>query len=135
MDKCTARALLSERNKKHTRQRIIVLDAIIASDAPFSASDLNEELCRDMDPATIYRNLEMLCDEGIIRQVMNENERQYYELACKHNPEHPHFYCSSCGRIYCLKNTKKFSVKGEPGGSFIVQQTMLQFRGICPRCR
>lgn len=134
MDKCTPESLLEGRNIKITRQRQIVLGAIIDTGKPFSASDLHESLGNEMDLATIYRNLEMLCGEGIIRQVMNEKERQYYELACIHNPEHPHFYCNICGKIYCMKQDKPMRLKNRLPGDFTVEQTVLQYRGICPDC-
>ncbi len=134
MDKCTPESLLEGRNIKITRQRQIVLGAIIGTGKPFSASDLHDSLGSEMDLATIYRNLEMLCGEGIIRQVMNEKERQYYELACKHNPEHPHFYCNICGKIYCMKQDKPMRLKSRLPGDFTVEQTVLQYRGICPDC-
>lgn len=135
MDKCTPESLLEGRNIKLTRQRLIVLNAIIGTGKPFSASDLHENLESEMDLATIYRNLEMLCGEGIIRQVMNEKERQYYELACEHNPEHPHFYCNSCGKIYCMKREKPIRLKSGLPQDFTIEQTVLQYRGICPDCR
>ncbi len=135
MDKCTPESLLAGRNIKLTRQRQFVLNVIIDRGKPFSASDLYDDLSNEMDLATIYRNLEMLNNEGIIRQVMNEKERQYYELACEHNPEHPHFYCNSCGRIYCMKKGKPLHLNDKLSEDFIIEHTILQFRGICPKCR
>jgi Fe2+ or Zn2+ uptake regulation protein len=136
MDKCTPESLLAEKKLKHTKQRDDVLHAIIEQDAPFCASGLHDELAENMDLATIYRNIEILCHEGIIREVINENDRQYYELACVHNPEHPHFYCSRCGRIYCMKQKmgKSFHPKANIDENFIVQHTRIQFRGLCPKC-
>ena len=137
MDKCTPESLLAGRKIKLTRQRQIVLNVIIGYGEPFSASDLHDGIGDGMDLATVYRNIEMLKNEGIIRQLMNEKERQYYELACEHNPEHPHFYCNSCGKIYCMKQ-KKFrqpDIKSAAGGKFVVQETLLQYRGLCPACR
>lgn len=135
MDKCTPESLIEGKKIKLTRQRFDVLEAIINTGKPFSASDLCYELADKIDPATIYRNLEMLAGAGIIRQVMNENERQYYELACKHNPEHPHFYCSSCGKIFCLKKEKYIRPVKGLSGDFTVEETVINFRGICPECK
>ncbi|HOP62766.1 MAG TPA: transcriptional repressor [Spirochaetota bacterium] len=135
MDKCTPESLLEGKKIKLTRQRQVVLDTIISSGRPFCAAELHEELNEKMDLATIYRNLDIFSSEGIIRQVMNENERQYYELACRHNPEHPHFYCNRCGKIYCMKQGRPLRVKADLDEDFIVEQTVVQFRGICPDCR
>lgn len=134
-ERCTPESLLAGKNLKFTRQRCSVLKSILERGAPFSAHDLHMEVAAEMDLATVYRNLELLGQSGIIREVMNENERRYYELACEHNPEHPHFYCSSCGRIFCIKKKKARRIgHGLPAG-FSVKQTVLQYRGICPECR
>ena len=135
MDKCTPESLLRGKNIKFTKQRSSVLETIIRRNTPFCAFDLHSELNAAIDLATIYRNLELLEHQGIIREVMNENERRYYELACEHNPEHPHFFCSRCGKIFCIKKMKAMAAgPGLPSG-FRVQQTVLQYRGICPSCR
>jgi len=137
MDKCEAPTLLAAKNIKLTRQRLSVLEFIISMDGSFCADDLYTGLKDDMDLVTIYRNLILLCREGILREVMNKNDRQYFELACIHNPEHPHFFCNICKKIYCLKSKKSFTVprRINPDDDFIVQETILQYNGICPSCR
>jgi len=135
MEKCTVASLLEGRSIKLTKQRKVVLESILKRNEPFCASDLYESIEYNIDLATIYRNLEMFSTEGILRRVANENDRQYYELACIHNPPHPHFLCSRCGKIYCLKNisTLKKIKKILPDG-FSTEQTLLQFKGLCPKC-
>lgn len=137
MDKCDAVELLEGQNIKITRQRLAVLDFIISMDSSFCADDLHVALKNDMDLVTIYRNLILLCRKGILREVMNKNDRQYFEMACAHNPEHPHFFCISCNKIYCLKSEKNFTIlkRINPGNDFIIHETVLQYRGICPSCR
>ena len=137
MDKCDAVELLEGQNIKITRQRLSVLDFIISMDSPFCADDLHVALKNDMDLVTIYRNLILLCRKGILREVMNKNDRQYFEMACVHNPEHPHFFCTTCNKIYCLKAEKNFTVlkRINPGNDFIIHKTVLQYSGICPSCR
>ena len=135
MGKCTPESLIAGKKIKLTRQRHDVLNAIINIGRPFPAYDLRDDLADEMDLATIYRNLDMLSGEGIIRQVMNENERQYYELACKHNPEHPHFYCSCCGKIFCMGKEKYIQPGKVLSGDFTVEGTVITFKGICPECK
>jgi Fur family ferric uptake transcriptional regulator len=137
MDKCKSESLLADNNIKVTKQRLSVLDLIISIEGSFCADDLYTELKGKMDLVTIYRNLMLLCNEGILRQVMNKNDRQYFEIACVHNPAHPHFFCSICRKIYCLKSGKNFNIpkKINPGDDFVVHETILQYTGICPACR
>ena len=137
MDKCNPEHLLSAKNIRITRQRLTVLSAILRREAPFCVNDLHEDIRGEMDLVTIYRNLEVLLNENIIREVMNKNDRKYFEISCVHNPEHPHFYCNSCGRIYCIRAQEKPvpRKKNVAYGEFIIHETVLNYNGICPTCR
>jgi len=92
MDKCKPESLLTAKNIKSTKQRIAILDLIISIETSFCANDLYDKVKREMDLVTIYRNLQILFEAGILREVMNKSDRQYFEIACEHNPVHPHFY-------------------------------------------
>jgi len=137
MDKNRSELLLNEKNIKITKQRVTVLDLIMSKDSSFCANDLFDELKGRMDIVTIYRNLQLLCGEGILREVMNKSGRQYFEFSSDNNPAHPHFYCSLCRRIFCMKSKNNYSVpkKINPEGDFIIHETVLQYSGICPACR
>ena len=135
MDRCRSRALLNSKGLKVTRQRIAILDIVIMKESVFSANDIYSDLGGETDLATVYRNLQFFCDENLLREVINKDDRQYFELACVHNPAHPHFYCNSCKKIFCLKEMKNFAPgKLTPGKRFKVQETVLQFSGICSAC-
>ncbi len=135
MDRCKSRALLDAKGLKITRQRIAILDLVIKKETVFSANDIFYDLGGEIDLATVYRNLQFFCDEKLVREVINKEDRQYFELACVHNPGHPHFYCNSCKKIFCLKEMKNYyPAKLNPGKRFKVQETMLQFSGICASC-
>lgn len=136
MDKCRSESLLGEKGIKITKQRITVLDLIISKDSSFCANDLFADLKGKMDIVTIYRNLQLLCGENIIREVMNRGDSQYFELSCIHNPVHPHFYCSSCRKIFCIKSNSGSHLKRPKlDNNFIIHETILQYSGICPSCR
>jgi Fe2+ or Zn2+ uptake regulation protein len=137
MKHCESEILLQDKKIKVTKQRVTVLDLIISKDSSFCANDLFDELKGQLDLVTIYRNLQLLCDEKILREVMNKEDRQYFELACVHNPVHPHFYCSSCKKIFCIKSKINYTVpkKINPDENFIIHETVLQYSGICPDCQ
>lgn len=137
MNNCTSELLLNEKNIKVTRQRVTVLDLIISKDTSFCANDLFDELKEMMDIVTIYRNLQLLCGAGILREVMNKSGRQYFEFSSAGNPAHPHFYCNRCRKIFCLKSKNNYFVplKNVPEDSFIIHETVLNYSGICPDCR
>lgn len=137
MDKCRPESLLSDSKIKVTRQRLTILDVIIAKDSSFCANELFDELKGSIDLVTIYRNLQLFCEAGIVREVMNKCDRQYFEISCVHNPAHPHFYCSSCRKIFCMKSRSgsKTEEKKNFRDRFIIHETVVQYSGICPSCR
>jgi Fe2+ or Zn2+ uptake regulation protein len=137
MDKCRPEVLLNEKKIKITRQRIEILDLIISKGSSFSANDLHDELKKGPDLVTIYRNLQLFHESGILREVMNRGDRQYFELSCIHNPAHPHFFCCACKKIFCIKSKTNFTVPKRiiPEGDFLIHETVLQYSGICPACR
>jgi len=137
MDKCKPESLLTAKNIKSTKQRIAILDLIISIETSFCANDLYDKVKREMDLVTIYRNLQILFEAGILREVMNKSDRQYFEIACEHNPVHPHFYCSKCKKIFCMKsgNNSNALNKVKLDKDFLINETVLNYSGICPKCR
>jgi Fur family ferric uptake transcriptional regulator len=138
MDKCKPQPLLTEKKIKVTKQRIAVLDLIISKDSSFSANDLFDDLNGSIDLVTIYRSLQLFCEEKILREVMNKDDRQYFEISCVHNPAHPHFYCNLCKKIFCIKSQKNsFPAlnKLKIDESFTIHETVLQYSGVCPSCK
>jgi len=137
MDKCKPESLLIEKNLKSTKQRIAILDLIISMETSFCANDLYDKIKNELDLVTIYRNLQILFEAGILREVMNKSDRQYFELACEHNPVHPHFYCSECRKIFCMKSENNYKTlkKINLNKDFLINETVLNYSGICPDCR
>jgi len=137
MDKCSSESLLSGKKIKITKQRVTILDQILSKDSSFCANDLYDALKDGLDLVTIYRNLQLLSEAGILREVMNKSDRQYFELACVHNPVHPHFYCNSCKKIFCMKSKSNYIVpkRINPDVDFLIHETVLQYSGICPACQ
>lgn len=137
MDIIKSESLLNQRKLKVTKQRITVLDLIISKDSSFCANDLFDELKGKMDLVTIYRNLILLCKEGILREVMNKSGRQYFEFSSDKNPVHPHFYCNLCKKIFCMKTKMNHSApkRINTDDDFIINETVVQYSGICPSCR
>lgn len=101
MNYCDAKSLLTEKKLKHTKNRISVLNFILRSKTPVSAIQLQNNI-EEIDKATIYRTLNILRDNEIIRELPAESGAAHYEKACVHNPVHPHFQCTDCGRLSCL---------------------------------
>ncbi len=89
---------------------------------------------------TIYRNLALLIEAGIIRRaVVQEDTRSggaWYEHTWGHE-HHDHLVCSRCGTkrefVYPAIEVLQEAVAREHG--FTLERHHLELVGICPECR
>jgi Fe2+ or Zn2+ uptake regulation protein len=81
---------------------------------------------------TIYRNLEKLEKEGLIKKVILSDHKQYWELV-QTNPERQHFHliCQKCEKIECQELDSELAFKLI---NFKVLKTELNLYGFCQNC-
>ncbi len=80
--------------------------------------------------ATIYNNLNKLCEAGLIRKVSIEGSPDRYDRIEKHD----HLVCTKCGRLtdICFEDLTA-SLKEQLGSSFFAYDLKVFY--ICPKCR
>lgn len=111
----------------------------------FSAQQLAQEMQNDPavtpKPArsTVYRLLQKLADEGLIKRYMQENSRQFvYEMTDRdeHCSEHLHLKCTGCEKLIHLDKEETDRVREDierDGFTLDNRQTVLF--GLCADCR
>ena len=122
-------------NRRQTHQRQAILEAIQGKGHHMSAEEVLSRVQQN-DPgiglATVYRNLTLLCDMGLIQKVTEEGASFY-----DGNPEpHYHLHCQKCGRYLDmdLPYQKTLGRKAaEAAGARIFGHTVT-FEGICQDC-
>ncbi len=137
METCDADTLLRERRIRATAQRLAVLAALIEQHELLNAAEFHGLLGdRAVDLATVYRVLNLLREERLVREIIGNDGVSYYELACVHRPAHPHFKCTGCDRLFCLPSVNLGSVlrRLDTGGNR-VDEVAVTFSGACKRCR
>ena len=86
--------------KRYSRQRELIYEALRQTEQHPTAEMIYQWL-KPANPSlslgTVYRNLNLLADEGAIRRMAFPVER--YDA--KTMP-HPHFCCDQCGAVYDL---------------------------------
>jgi len=138
-DKCNPKDLLKQESIKITKNRLDVLKKMIESGTLLDASSLHKRLNANskINLATVYRILKLLREKGILRSIRGENGIELFEMACQHNPLHPHFYCRKCGKTFCLKplyfDVLKTLFPMAEGCD--VENIAITLSGICPRCK
>jgi Fur family transcriptional regulator, ferric uptake regulator len=135
--------LLRSQGGRLTEERLVLLKTVCNMKDHFHADHLLK-LLKDQGYAlslvTIYRNLALLIEAGIIRRaVVQEDTRSggaWYEHIWGHE-HHDHLVCSHCGRkiefSYPAIEVLQEAVAREHG--FTLERHHLELVGICPACR
>lgn len=139
MEHCDIHTTLQDAGLSRTSQRVAVLSALIHADIPLCARDILEQIVWDcrINRVTVYRILDSFRTAGIIREIPTEHGETFYEMACLHNPLHPHFYCRICRNLSCMPATgitedwlQRFRCANDSIDTIVVNLS-----GVCPRCR
>ena len=129
------RPLLSSVGLKTTPGRLVILGALKQASTPLSIEALQEKLSLDIDPATVYRTIDLLLHHNIIRSVDLQHNHAHYELMAQNH--HHHVICKSCSAVtdipYCdiepiLKKAKRKSNFEQ------ITSHSLEIYGICKSC-
>ncbi len=137
MDRCDPYKLLSSHMLKVTKPRLLLLGWIIEKQELFTANILFKDHNEHMDLVTIYRILTVFSDYGLIREVLSNDKSRTYELACKHNPIHPHFNCKKCGKLFCLNSLPEKDLHSiqKLYSNFEIENISMNISGICEDCK
>jgi Fur family ferric uptake transcriptional regulator len=125
--------------KRLTRQRRLVWDVLVAeADEHLSAEAIIERVQARMPGlhvATVYRNLETLVDEGLVRRTNLGRDRAYYEPARGHR--HHHIVCQQCGTVSHLHDEVlgKLPARIRSVSGFELGDSEVTFFGTCATCR
>ena len=122
-----------------TTQRMAVLEKLIDAAGPLNVHDILAETRGKLkiNRVTIYRILASFREGGIIREIEAGSGTTYYEMACLHNPIHPHFHCRQCGSLTCmppLTLSQAWDWLTRPS-DFSVESINVHITGICGPCR
>ena len=125
--------------KKLTKPRQAILAILESNALPVTAAEVHARLKKahaHMDLATVYRNLTMLQELGLVDPVGLREGQMRYEV--RHGREHHHhIQCRGCGRIVDLMlcPIKKLTQLVESQTKFAVEGHSLEFFGWCPQCQ
>jgi Fur family ferric uptake transcriptional regulator len=136
---CEVSKTLKKAGLNQTSHRKSILQILIHTDTPLSVSDILKQLDpgEKMNKVTAYRILTSFKAEGIIREIPSDHGVHHYEMACQHNPVHPHVYCRTCRSMACLPPvapSRVWSLFAAPP-EFKVDHVNVNITGLCRTCR
>ena len=84
--------------------------------------------------STIYRNLEILCEEGLARKIQFSEGQTRYDATLS---IHHHIRCTKCGRVDEIKFEKTAHVMEfvNKKSDYEVLDCKFEFIGICAKCQ
>ncbi len=125
--------VLRERGFRLTASRRLVLEALFAADGPISAEYITTTQLH-LDLTSVYRNLETLESQGIVRHVHLGHGPGLYALLGR--GEHEYLYCDRCGAVKALTTEQLDPIREQIQHRFGYEARFTHFAivGICPDC-
>lgn len=120
-----------------TNQREIILRELNKSQKHLAADELYDIVKKVMPRislATVYRNLEILSESGIIGKLEISGRQKRFD----YDPsEHDHIYCVVCHRVDNLQMSHKglTAEEFEAVAGYSVTGYRLEIVGVCPECQ
>ncbi len=128
--------------QRNTIQRTLVLDAVkTLKNHP--TPDMVSEYVRGRNPAvsrsTIYRNLNLLCEEGRLQRVHVPNSADHIDHNCE---PHYHAVCNKCGSVFDVEINLDSELSDDSSDlcSYVsckglkIKGCVVLFTGICDNC-
>ncbi|HHU48179.1 MAG: Fur family transcriptional regulator [Caldicoprobacterales bacterium] len=126
---------LRDKGYKITRQRESIL-AVLSEEGHqlLSAREIFKKVLKNggcTNFSTVYRNLELLMQEGIVRKVELNRDAACYELSnCEEH--HHHLVCTKCGNIQVTSYCPLDELQDEDG--FVPTEHHFEIYGYCKDC-
>ncbi len=124
--------------QRMTSQRRLLLELIEESNEHLAADELfrrAKEKDSRISLSTVYRNLQLFKQEGLIKERHFLDEHHHYET--DDLGEHCHLVCRRCGRILEVDNPLIGRLKSSVSDAVRFQTTDIEItmQGYCRRCQ
>jgi Fur family ferric uptake transcriptional regulator len=129
---------LRERGMRVTRERLVLFDEIFARHGHFAAEELFAGLAErgeKISRATVYRNLDLLVESGLVRKYRLGRDRFLYEHIHR-GQHHDHLVCTECGRLaeFVSPGIEALQTEICRAHGFLPHVHTLQISGLCEEC-
>ncbi|SHN56075.1 Fur family transcriptional regulator [Desulfovibrio litoralis] len=120
---------------RNTKQRTVMLNVLKKLKTHPTADEVYH-IVREQIPkislGTVYRNLEILAENGEILKIENAGSQKRFDGDLS---PHQHVRCTHCGRIGDIMTTLPMTLDKIPSvEGFKITNTRIEFEGICDKC-
>ena len=122
---------------RHTKQREAILKLLRGTYSHPTADQIYDEVRKEIpniSKGTVYRNLKVLRDMGLVSELNLNDTVSRFEAKQK---SHYHFRCERCGRVFDVNEpiNKELDRKIAKRTGFKISYHQLEFRGLCHDCQ
>lgn len=123
--------------QRMTSQRKLLLDIIRNTQGHLDADELFL-VAKKKDPkislSTVYRNLNLLKEMGLVAERHFIDEHHHYEL--KGSSDHCHLVCKSCSKVFEFESsvTEQLRNKVSTEMKFTATDIEISMQGVCFEC-
>jgi Fur family ferric uptake transcriptional regulator/Fur family peroxide stress response transcriptional regulator len=129
--------MLKDAGLKATFQRMHILH-VIDEAGHMSIEDIYEEVTKvhpSLSLATIYKNIELMVEKGVVVEVPIVGKKSKYELA---KEDHIHLVCVECGMVedkHCAGETEMIFKDISGSENFTLKRRQVNLYGVCEACQ
>jgi len=129
---------LRQQGMRVTQERLVLFDEIFSRHGHIDAEDLLaglQQQGRKISRATVYRNLDLLVDCGLVRKYRLGRNRFLFEHVHS-GQQHDHLVCAECGRVVEFVSPGIAALQNEicRAHGFAPDHHTLQILGLCRSC-
>jgi Fe2+ or Zn2+ uptake regulation protein/predicted transcriptional regulator len=126
-----------ENTLRMTHQREVILDELGKSKSHPTADSLYDRVKKRLPRislATVYRNLEILSEAGMIKKLEISGRQKRFDWDLE---QHDHIFCVQCRRVDNIElvRDQKLSLPPEYDRGYRIAGCRVEFFGICPKCQ
>ena len=130
------RLLLKEVGLRCTSARLTVIQELKDAATPVTHAELADKLVPlGFDKATVFRNLVDLAEVGLLRRIELGDHVWRFEWIAREvdADEHPHFLCTVCGEVACLRDLA-LEIPKLTSVDHFGEVTEILLKGQCTKC-
>lgn len=129
--------MVTGKRRRNTPQRRVILQELCQMTSHPTAAELygvvRQRLPR-ISLGTVYRNLEVLHDDGLILKMEFSGAETRFDGNTK---KHYHVRCTECGKVSDVFSLEPHQTPEQPQelAGYLVTGHRLEYFGVCPGCR
>ena len=128
---------LKESGLKATFQRMNILD-VVGKNGHMSIDAIYDEVFKihpSLSLATVYKNIILMVEKGVVVEVPIAGKKSKYELA---KADHIHLVCTQCGEVEdkpCIAETDQVLYDLTDKEHFVLNKRQINLYGTCAECQ